>query len=78
MGYDCCKDCERRFPPYRDEATGKMITCRQDCKEWEEAEEAKMERYERTRLAVVGAVNVSPTHERQYRKKQRRAQMGRK
>jgi hypothetical protein len=55
-----------------------MITCRQTCKEWEEAEEAKMERYERTRLAVAGAVNVSPTHERQYRKKQRRAQMGRK
>lgn len=78
MGYDCCKDCEKRFLPYRDEATGKMITCRQDCKDWAEAEEEKMARYERTKLAVEGAVRVSPTHEAQYRKKQRRIQQGRR
>ena len=78
MGSDCCKDCMNRFPPYRDEATGKMITCRQGCKPWEEAEEEKLAIYERKKLAVAGAVQVSRTHEMQYRKKQRRAQMGRK
>lgn len=78
MSYDCCKDCERHFAPYRDETTGKMITCRQNCADWERMEEEKLARYERTRLAVAGMVGVSPTREATYRKKQRRIQAGRK
>lgn len=74
---ETCKECMMRFAPYRDEETGKIVTCRQGCASWQAQEDEKMARYERARVNAAGKVGISPTHDKQYRAKQRRVKDGR-